>query len=310
MHSDSERSAALDRLAERWGLKGLERVGAGLEFAVYRALARDGAPVAVRLAHRRFDANANDPHVDTRSLLRQEYLITRHLADHGLPVAEPRELVLGDDPASPDVLLSAYVPDDGSALDSFALGGLLARLHRLPPPRLTPVAAEGMSTANVLAARIRRRWAEVGRHVDDWPGPPDASRLAEALTGVAERALVHLDVRGDNIRRRHGRPVGLIDWSNALLGTPAVEYGRLIEYARHPENQLDLAAIRRGYAAEAGEAATAFERDPCLPVCRLDAALMLALVFLSEAPDPTRGPEAADRARELALGLGAPRERR
>ncbi|MEV7940789.1 phosphotransferase [Kitasatospora sp. NPDC088264] len=298
----SERFAALDDLAERWGLSGLELVGQGLEFSVFRAQARDGQPVAVRLARQRFESNANDPHVDTRTLLRQEYAIAKHLAAHGLPVAQPRELVLADDPAAPDVLLSAYVPDDGSDLDSFELGHLLARLHRVPPPQLRPVAAEGTGTAAAIAARIGRRWAEIGRRVGDWPEPPAASLIAGHLAGFTEDSLLHLDVRSANIRRHQGRAVALLDWSNALLGPPALEFGRLVEYARYPENDLDPAAVRSGYARTATAPA---DDDPCLAVGRLDAALMLALVFLSEAPDAGRGPAAADHARELALRMGA-----
>ncbi|MFJ7906047.1 phosphotransferase family protein [Kitasatospora sp. NPDC096204] len=299
----SERFAALDRLAEQWGLSGLELVGKGLEFTVFRARARDGAPVAVRLAHRRFDSNANDPHVDTRALLVQEHAIARHLAEHGLPVARARELVLADDPGSPDVLLSDYVPDDGSPLDSHALGRLLARLHRVPPPRLRPVAAEGGTTAEALAARIARRWAELAHRVDDWPAPPAPGLLARHLSPLTGSSLLHLDVRSSNIRRHQGRTTALLDWSNALLGTPALEFGRLAEYARYPENDLDLTALRAGYATLAPVPA---EDDPCLLACRLDAALMLALVFLSEAPDPTRAPTATAHARDLAVRLGRP----
>ncbi|MFJ2770492.1 phosphotransferase [Streptomyces sp. NPDC087300] len=297
----SERFAELDSLAERWGLSGLELVGKGLEFSVYRAQGRDGLPVAVRLAHRRFDSNANDPHVDTRALLLQEYEIARHLAAHGLPVAEAKELVLADGPSSPDVLLSAYVSDDGSDLDSFALGQLLARLHQVPPPRLTPVASEGVPTASALTARIGRRWTEIGRLVDDWPDPPPVPLIAAHLTDRTEEHLLHLDVRSANIRRREGRAVALLDWSNALLGPPTLEFGRLIEYARYPENELDMTAIRSGY-----ETTTTLppDSDPALYVYRLDAALMLALVFLSEAPDASRGGAAADHVRELAGRVG------
>ncbi|MGW1175045.1 phosphotransferase family protein [Kitasatospora sp. NPDC002543] len=300
----SERFAALDRLADQWGLSGLELVGKGLEFTVFRARARDGGPVAVRLAHRRFDSNANDPHVDTRALLVQEHALARHLARHGLPVARARELVLADDPGTPDVLLSDYVPDDGSPLDPHALGRLLARLHRVPPPRLRPVAAEGGTTAGAVAARIGRRWAELARRVDDWPEPPAAALLSGPLAGLTGDGLLHLDVRSANIRRGRGRTTALLDWSNALLGSPALEFGRLAEYARYPENDLNLPALRAGYATVAPVPA---EDDPGLLVARLDAALMLALVFLSEAPDSTRGPTAAAHARELALRLTAGR---
>ncbi len=59
----NERFAELDSLAERWGLSGLELVGKGLEFSVYRAQERDGQPVAVRLAqqsHKRTAAALGD----------------------------------------------------------------------------------------------------------------------------------------------------------------------------------------------------------------------------------------------------------
>ncbi|MGW1073092.1 phosphotransferase family protein [Streptomyces sp. NPDC002537] len=298
----TEPRTALDDLAERWKLDDLVPVGSGLEFSVYRALDRDGRQVALRLAHRRFDTNANDPHVDTRVLLSQEYAITRHLAAHGLPVAEPLELLLAREPGVPDVLLSRYVPDDGSDIDCLALGSLLARLHRLPPPPgLVPVASEGLTTQQAILSRIHRRWTEVGRHVDDWPEPLDLTTAARHLDGVGTAALAHLDVRSANIRRRDGAVAALLDWSNALLGDGTVEFGRLAEYARYPENHLDMAALRAGYARESAPP-PGDEAAPVL-VCRLDAALMLALVFLSEAPDPDRGPAAADRARVLAEAL-------
>ncbi|MFJ8478124.1 phosphotransferase family protein [Kitasatospora sp. NPDC094011] len=295
--------ALLHDLADRWKLDQLTPVGAGLEFSVYRALDRDGRPVALRLARRRFDANANDPHVDTRALLRQEYAISRHLAAHGFPVAEPLELLLAPDPDAPDVLLSRFVPDDGSPLDGHALGALLAGLHRLPPPPdLAPVAAEGLTTRQALLARIRRRWSELGRHVDAWPALPPAA-AARQLAALAPAHLVHLDVRSANLRRQEGRPTALLDWSNLLLGDAALEFGRLAEYARHPENQLDLAALREGYDRAGGPTPAPDGEAGAVLACRLDAALMLALVFLSEAPDPARGPAAVERVRELAALL-------
>ncbi|WP_283135521.1 phosphotransferase family protein [Rhizohabitans arisaemae] len=293
----TEHPAILNDLAGRWGLSGLELIGRGLEFSAYRARRQDGEPVVVRLAPRRYDSNANDPHVDTRALLAQEYELTRYLAAYGLPVAQPMELILADESSSSDALLTTYVHDDGSDLDSFALGRLLARLHSVPPPRLRPVASEGMPTAGAIAARIRRRWGEIGRYIGDWSEPPDPSLISRHLSGVTEDSLIHLDIRSDNTRRRRGNVVALLDWSNALLGCSAVEFGRLTEYARYPENGLDLAAIRSGYAETT---AVPPDNDPALSVCRLDAALMLALVFLAEAPDPIRGPAAADHAREIA----------
>ena len=293
----TDHEALRAHLASRWRLDDLELVGEGLEFTVFRATAPDGRPVALRLTGRRFSSNVNDPQVDARKLLIQEYRITRHLAAAGFAVAEPIELHLAERDGEPDMLMSRYVPDDGDRLDGGLLGSALARLHRIPPPSLTPVAAEGTATPHVLVARVLRRWAEVGRLAGDWPAPPAAPALAEAFGRIGTAALVHLDVRGANIRRCGGRVAALLDWSNALLGDATLEFGRLIEYARHPENELDLAAIRDGYARTSPLPP---EDDPAMLACRLDAALMLALVFLSEAPDPLRGPAAADRARDLA----------
>ncbi|WP_405606853.1 phosphotransferase enzyme family protein [Streptomyces sp. NBC_00076] len=298
----SERLDTLTELAERWGIDAPTLAGSGLEFSVYRARSRDGDPVALRVAHRRFDSNANDPAVDTRALLVQEYRITRHLAAHGFPVAEPVELFLSDDSSSPDVLLSRYVSDDGAPLDCFALGQLLARLHLLPPPRLDLVASEGMSTPEAVATRIQRRWAEVGCHVMDWPKPPSHAHLVRLLAGVSGNSLLHLDVRSDNTRREDGEITALLDWSNALPGSSAVEFGRLAEYALYAENELDMAALRAGYDTVRQAPP---EDGKELLVCRLDAAVMLALVFLSEAPDPQRGAPAAEHVRELGAMVAA-----
>ncbi|MFC0003444.1 phosphotransferase family protein [Micromonospora siamensis] len=290
----------VEKLADGWRLDDVRLVGRGLEFTVYRARDAEGRAVVLRLAPRRFDSNANDPDVDTRALLVKEYEITRHLTGLGLPVAEPLHLHLADPPDVPDVLVSRYVDDDGSPLDNGDLGRLLARLHGLPAPRLAPAATGEQSCAEVIRARLERRWREVGRLVPDWPAPPDRAVLADHLASLTGRSLVHLDVRSANLRRHHGRVRALLDWSNALIADPVVEFARLTEYARYAENELDVEALRAGYA-------TVREAPPedatAMLACRLDTAVMLALVFLSEAPDPERGPPAAAHARELAERL-------
>ena len=72
-----------------------------------------------------------------------------------------------------------------------------------------------------------------------------------------------------------------------------MELGRLVEYALLPENGLDYEAILAGY------------RDP-VPVeeaafwsYRLDAAVMLALLFNAETPHAKLGPSSVDRLREV-----------
>jgi hypothetical protein len=122
----SVRMLAADRRFMR-----LRPAGGGVEFQVFEATAPDGSKVVLRTpVGERFQSNPNDRHVDTRSLLRWEYVVTRHLDRLGFPVATPRELVLGE----PDVLVSDFVMDDGRGADQVALGALLLRLHHPPPP--------------------------------------------------------------------------------------------------------------------------------------------------------------------------------
>ncbi|MEQ4718332.1 phosphotransferase [Nonomuraea sp. B19D2] len=292
------------RLAER-GFTRVEPLGRGLEFSVFLAEPGNGGdPVAIRVAERRFDSTVNDPRVDTRALLRQEYRLARLLRDHGLPVAEPVTLILGETFDEPDILVSRYVEDDGSELDSFLLGGLLARLHALPLPELLPglrLVAAGRSTApRLLVGRILRRWNEIGRLTDDWPPAPSADRLLPIAAPLGHGCLLHLDVRRANVRCHKGEVRALLDWSNAVLAHPALEFGRLGEFARLPENQVDLVALRTGYELHAEPPP---ETGPLELLCRLDAAVMLALVFLAESPDPVRANAAVERVLELCEHL-------
>lgn len=287
---------ALRAFAVERGLRGLELIGRGLEFTVYRGSDGSGRDVALRLAERRFDANANDPYVDTRALLVQEYEITRYLAARGFPVAEPFELVFSKNDDGLDILLCQYIPDDGSGFDSFQLGQLLANLHAMPPPPIKMVASEGLPTQRLIVRRLLRRWAVIGVHLSDWPPLPSAAQLASLLSPCRHDSLMHLDTRAANIRCQATGIRALLDWSNALCGDPVLELARLWEYARMPENGIDPNAVLAGYA-------TVHElpdlNTPTALLYRLDAAVMLALVFLSEAPDPKRGPVAAAQARVL-----------
>ncbi|GAA4425390.1 phosphotransferase family protein [Actinokineospora soli] len=262
------------------GYRDVHLIGEGLEFRAYAATAPDGARVVLRTPiGPRFQSNANDPHVDTRALLRWEYAVTRHVAAHGVPVARARDLVIGD----PDVLISDYVDDDGQGVDQAALGAVLKTLHTLPPPP---------RTSGDVAGRITRRWAEVRRYAPDLGPAPDVSRVVR--TG---RSLLHLDVRAANLRGVGGTLLGLLDWSNAVVGDPALELARLAEFARLPDNGLDHAAVLAGYGATEPD-------DAAYWAYRLDAAVMLALVFLSEAPDPPRARLALERVHVIRERLG------
>jgi aminoglycoside phosphotransferase (APT) family kinase protein len=286
----AEVPASVRQIAADRGFTQLWPAGGGVEFQVFGATVPDGSKVVLRTpVGERFQSNPNDRNVDTRSLLHWEYVVTRHLGQLGFPVATPRELFLGER----DVLISDFVAEDGHGADQVALGALLLRLHRSPAPLMPPVAASGLPAARLLPRRIADRFAELAAFVADLPAVPAVDRLTAVLASQPATALVHLDVRASNIRCTDGAVSGLLDWSNALIGDPAMELGRLAEYALLPENGIDYAAVLEGYRQPLATDSAAFW------IYRLDAAVMLALLFSSEAPHAELGPLAVDRLREV-----------
>lgn len=282
--------AAVRSFAAGHGLTSVRRAGGGVEFEVFAAAASGGPEVVLRTpAGGRFQGNANDRHADTRALLRWEYAVARHLAAFGFPVAAPRELFLGD----PDVLVSDFVADDGAGADQVALGALLRRLHELPAPPMPPPASGGVLSAQLVPRRIRERFAELATLVPGLPAPPPAGQLAAGLAGQPDGRLLHLDVRAPNLRCSGGQVRALLDWSNALIGDPAMELARLAEYALLPDNGLDDAAVMSGYRARLPADSAAFW------IYRLDTAVMLALLFCSERPGTGLGRRAVDRLHEV-----------
>ena len=154
-----------------------------------------------------------------------------------------------------------------------------------------------MPTAHLLVRRIADRFTELAAFVAGLPAAPPAGRLMAVLTPRPAGRLLHLDVRASNLRCAGGAVRALLDWSNALTGDPALELGRLAEYALLPENGLDYEAILAGYRELVPVDPAAFW------IYRLDAAVMLALLFNAELPHTGLGPRSVDRLREVCLRL-------
>jgi aminoglycoside phosphotransferase (APT) family kinase protein len=273
---------------------GLRPLAAGLEFAVYHAVL-DGRPVVVKTPWSRHIANDNDPDQDARNLLAQEAALLRFAHGIGVPAPEV-ELVHVD--GAVDLIVTAFVHTDASSPDPESLAAVLARLHAAPAPTL-PLVAQPGGFVPVVVERIARRAGVVERLAGIRLGLPPAAVLAAAIGPVGDPpSLLHLDVRQANLLTARGRVVGLIDWTNAMVGDPAFELARIDEYASAP------AGFTTAYARHSAAATITGGADgPRELVYRLDTAVMLAVVFLSEAPDREQATRQLERVLELSHRL-------
>lgn len=282
----------LYRQTAHLGLIEIAPLGGGLEFLTYQAVDPQGQKTVLRFTEQRFQSNANDRNLDMRILLRQEYEVAKLLGPD--MVARPIELIEAADSADGfDILVSAYIDDDGSALDCRDLGRFLRQMHSSRLPEFDLHATGGGSWQAALASRMAERWQELAVIHGEQMEPLDRDKMTSALSSLGGAALLHMDVRRPNTRCASGAVSALLDWSNTMIGPPELELARIYESAKYPENQLNFDALTGSYLNDHPQ--IDFESTAFL-LCRFDTALMLALVFNSEAPDRERGPKAADHA--------------
>ncbi|MEO7732753.1 MAG: phosphotransferase [Kofleriaceae bacterium] len=269
----------------------LELVGTGLDAAVFRAESRAFGSVAIRAPWTRWISNDNDLSLDARELLVKEQLLANHMLQHGVPTPRAFALHVGEDDF--DFLVSAYVPDDGTDPEPAALGALLRRIHEAPVTRDLEHALGTGDLAETLAIRIAERLGVVQRLSGRAIRAVSADALrARAAPARYRRSVLHMDFRRVNLRVVGGEIRAVLDWSNALLGDPA------LELARAAESDVRDRAFDAGYRHDL-QTPAALEA-----LYRLDAAVMLAVVFLSEAPDPVLAKRQVERVAQLLAALG------
>ncbi|GAA1952163.1 phosphotransferase family protein [Kitasatospora viridis] len=293
------RERALRAAAQDLQLTGGELVGSGLEFQVWRMRHPRWGDVALRLPAQAVESNPNDPYVDTAELLRHEALLYAALPASGIPLPRFHDLRHYEI----DVLVCEYVATDGSACDSAELGEIVARLHEAPVPTGISPARSAGAFPGTIAERVARRYEVLRELAPDLDALVAADTLAAAIPATGAGSLLHLDVRASNVLTVDGRVRALIDWSNSMVGDPALELARIEANALFPENGIDFPEFQRGYRS----VRPLPERsDACWSLYRLDAAVMLGIVFTCEAPDAERGRLMLDQVRTLAMAWQDP----
>jgi len=215
-------------------------------FRRYERITHDGAVVVLM--------DAPPPKEDVRPFVR----ITGHL--QGLGYSVPT--ILAEDPVNGLLLLE----DLGDATYTRALAAkadeaelykaavdLIADLHNKPASRTVPEALPEYDAQRLIAeAELLVDWympAQLGRPVDD--GAKRAFRdiwsaLVPAMTGT-ERTIVLRDFHADNLiwlpKRGPIRNCALLDYQDAVAGSPAYDLMSLIEDARRdmdPDLEIEL----------------------------------------------------------------------
>ena len=173
---------------------------------------------------------------ESTDLLATEALVLELIRDR-LPARTPR-LVAAPDPAE------AWPP--GYIVHGFVSG---APLHEIETEN-TDIAAElgaalrqlhGMAVDRSMQIHLplldRREWAgEFGAHalrkIAERRGAEVASQIANEATRIlrtsdyydVDPALIHNDLHGEHLLFEPGQPVGIIDWGDAGLGDPDVDF--------------------------------------------------------------------------------------
>ena len=287
----SKLRCVLDPTYRDWHAGELSIAGTGLETVVFHAWSPELGDVVFRVPWMRWISNDNDASMDTRELLAKERLLANHMAQHGVPCPRARYRGAGDF----DFLVSQYVHNDRSAIDVRALGQAIRRIHDVPVIVESFRSYGSLSHDETLLERIRQR----AKGIEPFAAVPltlsDGAWMRRHLSLWSGcRSILHMDARPKNLLTLAGNLVGIVDWSNTLIGDPALELAKILEYGVDP-------TFLQGYST--ADALSAIPRELEL-IYRLNTAIMLAVVFFSEAPSPSRAHEQLRRVFELLTALG------
>ncbi|KAF4335831.1 aminoglycoside phosphotransferase [Fusarium beomiforme] len=277
-------------------LTDVQIAGQGLECLVYKAKAPVYGQVVLRVPRVKVYQNANDPNTNASDLIQQEMQIYKLLQEGTVPVPKAYKYLEEDGyPA----MLCEYVDDDGTDITFEEMGRVAAMIHSAPiaDPAMKTVALETADVFSTIDQRLKRRFSVLSQTVPEsstWI--TNWNHIHAILQGLKRfpSSLLHMDFRDVNLRHKNERISAVIDWTNALVGPAAIDLFRTLEFS-----QLDDSFVK-GYTEVTAWPEVTNEEETLL---RLDAALVLALVFTSEAPDVERAAAAVARVQELSKSL-------
>jgi aminoglycoside phosphotransferase (APT) family kinase protein len=188
---------------------------------------------------------------EVENWVEREIALLPELAE-ALPVEVPRFEYI----ARNGILCVGYrklVGEPGTALSERGgddLGSFLAALHRFPVER-----ARALGVSCYEPAAWRRHFAnfcaDLHRRVLPMLAPSERERAEALFAQVAELdfepVLVHGDLGPEHVLVRAGRVAGVIDWSDARVGDPALD----LAWCLHGTSQATGDAVARSYGVDA-----------------------------------------------------------
>ena len=256
-------------------------IAKGLESEIYSVLL-NGKPCVVKTPIETEVSNANDTFIDYRKVYKQEWSLLKQFNECQLDITVRRipvpEAILLNISGDFIFMVLAFVENDQSSIDESIAVEVLQSLHQAAVPSQLPIANEnhqwiGDTISNRIIKRIEniREFSGFGYR---WLTQDQL--LSQLELDINSPVLLHMDFRRDNILTNKNVIVGLVDWSNSIIGSPLIELARIQIYDEFSNDFLTK------YLST--HSSVHYYKTPYHIYC-LDTIVMLCLVFFSESPD-------------------------
>lgn len=247
----------------------------GVDADVFKLSDVDGRHYALKKSRDNFFDNANDINQDDAHLFRQEAEFSKLINGLNIALKSPETIY-----CHADFLVMEFIDDDGQDVEINDCVNLLSQMHigtQNISVDLLPISHERHEDiAQALADRMLRRIENLKNYIQvDFTWLNRQMIVDIVQSDENDNCLLHMDFRRNNLLQNDGK-IYIIDWANALIGSPLVELARLEVYdefakdlqvkylAQNPHVVLDQMAYN---------------------IYMLDTVIMMNLVFLFSAPN-------------------------
>ncbi|MGN7195803.1 phosphotransferase family protein [Bacillus mycoides] len=248
----------------------LKVIGTGVQNIVFRGDSEKGA-LAFRVPWEREVENINEDLFNSRISLQKETELSKFCYSKGIPVPKIHGLHLT---AELDFLISDYVSTDHMPVSACKIGKLVSELHSIPIDGLQYEQNIREPISKYIAERIVKRIEGFNTITNSGIKLPEAKTIEHILSTADHiKSLLHMDIRPANLIGYNGEIKAIVDWDNALIGHPLLEFMRIAE-----TNEVNWEEFEEGYKND-----SIFNATPHIVSLfyRLDTAVMLANLFIA-----------------------------